>query len=157
MKSVVYIFLVFLSINAWAIIVQSCCSVSDNKSTNRYNDEYLELFGKIIQSDQCRFELEVKRLKQRTDEYLPNSEDFRVEILNADGKVVFNSGFGMNFFQAIQKVKPNKIDDTHKYEYSWNYLDNFGKKVKSGNYKALLIIPSQPTKYSIMINFEVEF
>ncbi|MCK5741808.1 MAG: hypothetical protein KAH48_06285, partial [Chlorobi bacterium] len=55
---------------------------------------------------EVEFVLSVKRAHQKENEYLPSSEDLRIEVKTQSGKTIWSSNYGMNFLQVISEVKP---------------------------------------------------
>jgi len=124
--------------------------IQDNAS-----EEPLELVPSVaMQNDSTAvFSLTATRLANVINEYIPTSEEFRVEILSGKGNLVWSSNFGMNYLQVILQVKPEKIGETHKYSLEWNGQTNKGVPAPPGNYTANLIIPARPKHYSSTIQF----
>lgn len=136
--------------------LQNCCSNKISYKIKNKENNFMELRAELKLKDFAEFELLAKRIKLKSGEYLPNSEDFRVEIYDEYSNLIFNSNYKQNYFMAISKVKPEEIGDSYKYSYKWDYKDNFGKKIKKGEYIAKLLIPSEPENYSVFINFRIE-
>jgi hypothetical protein len=135
------------------------CTVFDDKTKNRRNEsEYLEIEGRFEQTDNDtgNFFLKATRLKFKPDEYLPNSESFRVEVMTSDFGKLWQSNFKQNYFQVISEVKPKNVGETYEFKLVWNMKNNEGKKVTKGNYKARLIIPSTPENYFTTIDFNIK-
>lgn len=126
-----------------------------DKIQNKTSEAPLELIPSVsMQSDSTAvFSITATRLTNVVNEYIPSSEEFRVEILTAKGNLVWSSNFGMNYLQVILPVKPEKIGDTYKYSLEWNGQTNKGVPATPGNYTANLIIPARPNQYSSTIQF----
>jgi hypothetical protein len=139
------------------IFLQNCCTGNISSKSNKISDEFMELSAELTINTNANFELTARRIQIKDDEYLPNSEDFRVEIYDNSGNLIFNSNYQKNYFMAIMKVKPEQSGDVYIYKYSWDYTNNFGKKVPKGEYSAKLIIPAEPKNYSVNLNFQVDY
>ncbi len=111
---------------------------------------------KINENGYIEFSLKAKRLKSAGEEYIPNSESFRVIVMDMKGRLVFSSNYMMNYLQVIGKVRPYEIGETYNYYFVWNMKDNYQKSIPKGRYKAILTIPAVPKHYSKEINFELE-
>lgn len=150
----IYFLLIFLSVFALC----KCSSANTDCKSTKKSDEFMELTGSVkkIENDFIKFSMTAKRLKVKDGEYLPNSENFRVVVFDADNTVIFNSDYEKNFFQAIMDVEPKLTGDEKEYEYIWNVKNNFSKKVPPGNYTAILSIPSLPDSYFLTVNFGIE-
>lgn len=93
------------------------------------------------------FSIQAKRNYINEKEYLPNSEELRIEILNNSGKPVYSSNFNKNYFQVIKQVLPNEIGAIHTYNLNWSGKDTYNKKLPAGDYTVKLIIPAVPAPY----------
>jgi|GEM_PF-4298038 len=94
--------------------------------------------------------------KKFADEYIPNSEIIRIEVLNDKNKTVFNSQEGKAFMQIIMSVEPQNLGDYYIYQYSWDYRNNNGSRVPSGEYTVKMMIPAVPKPYITEIKIPVE-
>ena len=126
-----------------------------DKNENKPSEEPLELVPSVAMENDSTavFSLTATRLAKVINEYIPTSEEFRVEVLSGKGNLVWSSNFGMNYLQVILQVKPEKIGETHKYTLEWNGQTNKGMPATPGNYTANLIIPARPNHYSSTIQF----
>ncbi|MBE2188754.1 MAG: hypothetical protein IAE98_04730 [Candidatus Kapabacteria bacterium] len=151
MKSIVYLTFVI----AFSLAMNSC---SSSNYAGNSAAEPLTLLPSVKEqkSDYITFAVKVVRNRIVEGEYLPSSEDLRIQISDSNGKLIWNSNHNMNFMMAIGDVKPIKIGDTHEYTLEWNKSDNDGKKMPSGIYNARLIIPAQPNNYSTSLAFKLE-
>lgn len=125
-----------------------------NAITKSENLELTPSYSTIANGN-IEFMLQAKRIKI-ADEYLPNSESFRVEIFNLGGKMLFSSDYQMNYLQVIGEVEPKNIGEIHTYKYTWNRTDNNKQKIPTGKYRAILCIPAKPNHYTSTINFEIK-
>ena len=134
-------------------IFLSCSSVDTKKNQS---EEAMELVPSISLMDDggAEFSLIATRFADVPNEYLPNSEDFRVEIFSAKGNLIWNSNFGMNYLQVIMNVKPEKVGENYKYSIEWNGQTNSGSRAAAGNYTANLTIPAKPKHYTSTIQFQ---
>jgi len=126
-----------------------------DKIQNKPSEQPLELIPSVaMQNDSTAlFTVTATRLANVINEYIPTSEEFRVEILSGKGNLIWSSNFGMNYLQVILQVRPEKIGDTYKYSLEWNGQTNKGVPATPGNYTANLIIPARPNQYSSTIQF----
>lgn len=137
----------------FAVANISCSSFKEY--SNESENAFMKLNGKITLDSLAKFELKVQRIKSADGEYLPNSEDFRVEIYDNELNLIFSSNFEQNYMMAIGKVEPVEVGETKSYAFEWNYLSNFSKQVSKGKYLAKLIIPAEPENYFVDIDFEI--
>ncbi len=98
------------------------------------------------------FGLFAYRIKQ-VEEYLPSSEEFRIEIATRKGKTVFNSNKGKAFLAVITEIKPKQVGSMYEYSYPWFGKSDSGHKMLKGDYSARLFIPGVPKSYGDIINF----
>jgi len=147
----------YFYLSLFILLFFSACSTTDTEKTNSNFPEIMELTGKFdtIEDGFAKFTLTARRIKAVDDEYLPSSENFRVEIFSEKGQMVWNSSKGQNFFMVISDLEPKKEGDSKTYEIIWNFNNNDNKKVKLGKYFAYLIIPSKPENYKCRIEFEI--
>lgn len=138
-----------------AALFYSCKSSNINNKYTKKNYEYMSLEGyyESVDENNIIFFLKAERNKINEGEYLPNSENIRLEIFDSEKRLIYNSAHNMNFLQVISEVLPMEEGKHHDYEISWNYLTNDGKKITPGNYTAKLTIPAVPNNYSIEIDF----
>jgi hypothetical protein len=147
----IYLTLIFVGMT-----IISCKSVNDDCSTES-EDNYMKLKAtyKKVDENSVKFMLKAERLQQKADEYLPNSENFRVEIYDNENSLIYNSDFEKNYLMVIGDVQPKEVGQTQEYEYTWDKKNNYKKAVPNGKYSAKLIIPAAPEIYSITIDFEM--
>lgn len=93
------------------------------------------------------FALLAKRNRGSSIDYFPSSERLRVEIVAADGTVVFSSNHGMNFLQEVQPVEPLQREHLHRYVYTWGGLGNDGRPVRPGTYTVRMKLVVKPEPY----------
>jgi len=147
---------IYIMIIIVGMTIISCKSVKDDCSTESENNFMkLKATFKKIDDNSVKFMLKAERLQQKTDEYLPNSENFRVEIYDNNNSLIFNSDFEQNYLMVIGDVEPKEIGQTTEYEYIWDKRNNYKKAVPKGKYRAKLIIPAAPEIYSITFDFEI--
>jgi hypothetical protein len=138
------------------LLIVSCKSVDNNKSKELAFPEtdspisLVPIF--LIENDMLVFRLAAKRNEIVEREYFPTSENLRIILKNEKGKVIYQSNKGMNYFQAIEDVKPIEINDTYIYELKTKKPDNFNK----GKYKIYYMLPSKPFPYQTMLEYEKE-
>jgi hypothetical protein len=164
------LFVVFLSL----ILISISCSNSkkasndkdssiDKNSANKTGQEDIESKQEDLllmpavesQSDSSiTFILNAQRIKFVVDEYLPNSEDFRVEIYSQKGKLVWSSNYEKNYLMVIGTVLPKQAGEIYTYKISWKGMDNNNKPAEPGNYYAQLTIPCLPNPYISKIFFK---
>jgi len=96
-----------------------------------------------------------KRLEITSKEYLPNSEDFRTEVLTKKNSVQWSSNYKKDYLMSIQKVKPIKIGDYFIYTMNWDKRKNQGGSVSPGSYNLRLTIPSFPDYYTVIMDFPI--
>jgi hypothetical protein len=130
------------------------CGKTGQKPDNMIRVSGLELSPYIesMSDEKVVFAMKVKRLYVE-EAYLPTSEEFRVEIGDASGNIIWSSAFGKNFLQILTPLKPENIDGVQTFSLEWNGKNNSGKDVPAGNYKAFLILPSKPKPYTASIDF----
>lgn len=104
----------------------------------------LEPIIKIENDSNVVFTVKARRNYINEKEYLPNSEEIRVEILNQSGKPVYSSNFNKNYFQVVKQVLPVEIGAVHSYTYNWSGKDSYNKKLPAGDYTVRLVIPALP-------------
>lgn len=99
-----------------------------------------------------RFGISAQRRTVVSGEYLPSSEDLRVEVLH-ENKVIWKSNKGMAFLTVIQPVRPENIGESSTYALEWDLIDELGSRLQAGTYTARLMIPSRPAPYLIETSF----
>jgi len=139
------------------LILISCTSTKLSVSQSNQPD-IMEMEGLFEQfgSDSSIFILNAKRLRVVDGEYLPSSENFKLNVTNSKFSEVFNSSKNKNFFMVIGDVEPKEVGKSKTYKIAWNMRDNNNKKIEAGIYKAQLIIPAKPQFYICNIDFEIK-
>ncbi|MDA3842996.1 MAG: BsuPI-related putative proteinase inhibitor [Candidatus Kapabacteria bacterium] len=107
-----------------------------------------------LSDGEVEFALSVKRAHLKENEYLPSSEDLRIEVKTQSGKTIWTSTEGKNFLQVISEVKPVEVGDVHVYSMKWDGKSRSGKPFKSGTYIVELTIPAQPDNYTVTMKYE---
>lgn len=140
------------------ITIVSCKSVKNNQKKIIDDSIIMKLEGKlqIVDENFIKFILTATRKKLIENEYMPNSENFRIEIFDDEMNLIFNSDFEHHFLMVISDVKPVKIGETEEYQHLWNMKGNDGKRIKKGKYTANLIIPAMPNVYTTSVEFEIK-
>ena len=147
---------IYLTLIIVGMTIISCKSVKDDCSIESENNFMkLKVYYKKVDDNYIKFILKAERLQLKENEYLPNSENFRVEIYDNESSLIFNSDFEKNYLMVIGDVQPKEIGQTTDYEYTWDKKNNYKKAIPKGKYRAKLIIPAAPEIYSISIDFEV--
>jgi hypothetical protein len=118
----------------------------------------LDLIPIELKAGNNKYILGLAALRKNTvdDEYIPDSEEFRAEIFSYKGKLLWSSNFNMNYMQQITDVRPAETGKAYLYTAVWNGKSNNKKKIRSGDYKIKLLIPSKPKPYYIMKDFMPE-
>lgn len=111
-------------------------------------------FIKNITDSSVVFGVEATRQADVEGEYLPSSEEFRIEIISQKGRLEWSSNYNKNFMQVISEVKPLKAGETHAYSIEWNGERNGGGKLAPGLYTIRAIIPARPKAYVTIFKFE---
>lgn len=93
------------------------------------------------------FALLARRNRGASIDYFPSSERLRVEVISADGRMIFSSNHGMQYLQEIQPVQPLKREELHRYTFTWVGKDNNGGTVPAGTYTVNLILVTKPEVY----------
>lgn len=119
--------------------------------------DVLDLYPIIKRNDNKSIDFGIFTVRNKlVDEYIPNSETLRIEIINNRGKAIWNSGYGGNFMQVIYPVYPENIGDNYTYSSTWRFNKNNGNKVVPGKYTVNLIIPALPKPYFSTITFNLK-
>ena len=112
------------------------------------SEKILKLIPLVLAKDETKIEFGILAYRYNlTDEYIPNSEIFRLDVRNMKGKLIFNSQEGGNFMQVIYPVYPENIGEFFVYSYSWNLKDNDGADILDGDYSINMMIPALPKPY----------
>lgn len=118
----------------------------------------LELFPiyEKIDGDNYFFGLAVKRLQIPEKEFLPNSENFRIDISSLKGITLFSTNYNANYAQVIGKVLPAETGKCFLYSYIWNGKNNSSIRMPLGDYQIRYTIPAKPTPYFISFPYRGE-
>lgn len=117
----------------------------------------LVVYPLIENIDEKSIDLGVFAIRKRiVEEYIPNSETFRIEVLNSKNKPVYNSQEGKAFMQVIMPVEPLELGDFYIYRYSWDYRNSNGNRLPTGEYVIKMMIPANPKPYITEIKIPVE-
>jgi len=128
-----------------------------NKILYSETEPALALYPIIENIDEKIIDLGVFAVRKRlVEEYIPNSETIRIEVLNSKNKPVYNSQEGKAFMQLIMPVEPQNLGDSYIYQYSWDYRNNNGSRVPTGEYTIKMMIPAKPKPYITEIQIPVE-
>jgi hypothetical protein len=112
------------------------------------SEKILKLIPLVLAKDERKIDFGILAYRYNiTDEYIPNSEIFRLEVRNMKGKPIYNSQEGGNFMQVIYPVYPENIGEFFLYSYSWNLKDNDGEDIVDGDYSINMMIPALPKPY----------
>lgn len=116
----------------------------------------LKLIPIVISQEVNKIELGVfaYRYTKPDEEYIPNSELMRMEVINLKDKPIYNSQNGANFMQVIAPVYPENIGDMYIYSQSWDFKDNEGSTLIPGKYTISLTIPALPRPYRTELIYE---
>lgn len=119
-------------------------------------EESLKLESQIqVENDSTvLFKVLARRLFLVDNEYIPNSETIRLEILSETGKIVYSSNKNSNYFQVIKRVLPEEIGNVYVYKIYWNGKDNDLKELAMGQYDVRLTIPAKPKPYITQTKLE---
>ncbi len=157
-----------------AILLISCCSTQKNTKENNSADSkekkdtlmknesnpYLKLEPgyEILDESRIKFTLKATRLAVREEEYIPNSQTFRVIVNSLKGKTVWDSGGDKNFMQMVMPVLPEAVDETYTYEIIWDRWDQTSiEPPPKAEYTVTMIIPAKPREYSSTISISINF
>lgn len=116
----------------------------------------MDLRGYVLTSydSAAAFVLEAERLRSVEDEFLPTSENFRVEVIDESGKTVWSTNYRVNFMQVIGEVEPTEPGATKVYTVWWNGKKNEGEFADPGTYTARMTIPAAPEPYILETKFD---
>lgn len=142
-------------------LLNSCCNC-ENKNQSKYlenitqpEEQALRLKPFVKKTDSVTvFGLVAERKRDVEDEYLPTSENFRVEIMTPNGKTFWNSSHDKAFLQVIGEVEPVQKGDTEEYTMPWNGQTNAGKTLPEGEYNLRMTIPAKPNPYFVESKFQ---
>lgn len=148
----------YISLTIFSIIILACSSAKDSGKPGKIESigsDALEISPTILfhSKDSIEFKVEVKRLEEVEGEYLPDSEELRIEIWNENGMLAWKSSEGMNYMQVITNVKPEQVGGIHWYNFMWNGITNRGKRLLPAEYDIYFIIPAKPKPYITKMKF----
>lgn len=111
------------------------------------NMEFLKLIPVIEETDNSTLTFKMLCIRQAPHQgaYLPSSENFRIEIINAKDGKRWNSSEGMMFMQAIGEIKPTLVgtEEVLSLEYKINQ-----KEFRlNGQNTVNFMIPAKPHLY----------
>ncbi len=129
------------------------CTKEFERELSRNEAMYLTPKVKYPDDGTVVFILEAERVKKVEDEYMPSSEDFRVEIMSDKAKVLWSSNYNKNYMMVVGDVLPKEVGETHFYEMKFTGEKNSGNELQPGKYTAFLVIPSKPNHYVRQIEF----
>lgn len=128
-----------------------------NEVVYQETEPALVLYPIIKKMDENSIDLGVFAVRKRVlDEYIPNSETIRIEVLNSKNKPVYSSQEGKAFMQLIMPVEPQTLGDYFLYEYTWDYSNNDGIRLPSGEYIIKIKIPAHPKPYITELKIPIE-
>ena len=109
-----------------------------------------------LEPDNYFFGLAARRLNSVKEEYLPSSEDYRIDVYSRKGIEIFNTNFKKDYSLAIGHVQPEEPGKLFLYSYFWNIKNNNITKVTPGDYILKMSLPAKPSPYFISLDFKVE-
>ena len=125
----------------------------DPKLIEQIDAMYLLPFAEENEDGTVTFYMESRRNWKPANEYIPDSEHFRVQIFTKKGNLVWSSSEGKNFMQVIGYVKPEIAGEMHVYKQVWDGKDNSDIPVPKGEYKVVMTIPAKPIEYSTTMDY----
>ncbi len=142
------------------VLLDSCCNCGKNNQSKylenitQPKEQAIKLEPFVQETDSVLiFGMNAERKHDVDDEYLPTSENFRVEIMAPNGKTFWNSSHDKAFLQVISEVEPVQKGDTERYTMPWNGKTNAGKTLPEGEYKLRMTIPAKPNPYFVESKF----
>jgi hypothetical protein len=85
------------------------------------------------------------------DEYLPSSEQFRIDIQNDRGETIWSSNHGMGYATAIGKVEPDVVGEESVFSIYWDGRSSLTHTTLSpGRYRVVAQIPAKPQPYMLI-------
>lgn len=114
--------------------------------------EFLKLYPGIkeIGDDNLKIDLFAIRVVPHSGEYLPSSEQFRVELYNYNTGKTINSSEGRNFLQVLTEVEPRIVGE---YKIFSTQIEFPKKPSILERYLIKNIIPAKPNNYTVEINY----
>jgi hypothetical protein len=128
--------------------IEDCCDTPTDRAL------VLKPYLEAVSDSSVTFVIEATRQAKIEGEYLPNSEDIRIQLESEKGKVVWISDYGKNFMQVISDVLPAEPGKVHKYKVFWNGQRNGGGFLEPGLYTVRAVIPAKPLPYFVTFKFE---
>ncbi len=119
------------------------------------NPEILSLFPVILNENDKSIEFAVLAVRNKIkEEFIPSSEELRLEVLNFKGRQIYSSQTGINFLQIILPVFPENIGNYYLYKQTWDFKTDENNLVVPGKYTINLMIPALPTPYKVNLTLE---
>jgi hypothetical protein len=107
-----------------------------------------------VRKEGATFTLHVQRISAApAEEYLPSAEQYRFEVLDASGTLVWSSSAGKAFAQMVGRVEPADVGAVVDHVATWNGTDARRKAAPPGTYTAVGIIPAKPNPYVVRKEF----
>lgn len=146
------------------VILNSCCNCGSAQkhggklSVDSVITESMALYPsvEVLSDSAVSFKLRMVRLKPLENEYLPTSEDYRVEVFSEKTTLIWSSNYSSNFLQVVSDVEPLKTGESKTHEIIWKCVNNSGKKVPPDNYIVKMTVPAKPNPYKATIKFRLE-
>lgn len=138
-------------------ILFSCSSTKKEKEKPLTTSERaLELKAEFSKSSNGRYIFTVlaKRLRSDSLERFPSSEHIRLFIYDKNGTNVWRTDNKIAYSSQITYPEPDTIGKTHKYFIDWDGNDNNNNILKTGRYRADLMLPIMPKPYIVSIEFD---
>ena len=132
--------------------LQQIASNAESKAPQRA----VTLYPSVSYTADSTFDFTVTSKRNFVDEkeYIPNSEEMRLEILNSRGERIYSSNTNISYFQVIKHILPEEIGRTFNYHMFWVKRYDNGDPAPRGKYTARLTIPSRPMPYIVNLDFE---
>ncbi|MDB5035051.1 MAG: Intracellular proteinase inhibitor [Chlorobi bacterium] len=95
------------------------------------------------------FVLTVRRTAAAPEgEYRPNGEQYRIEIMDDGGEVIWSSSRGLMFSQMVGEIAPKKVGEEITYRAIWSGLDyRTHERAAPGRYRIIATLPAKPAPY----------
>jgi len=101
------------------------------------------------------FVVEATRLRLDSFEVFRSNEHIQLTIADTNGKVKWRS-YGKYAAAAFGgKPLPDSVGQTHKYIIDWYGNDDSNNILKTGKYKAKVVLPCRPVPY--IIDFDLDW
>lgn len=129
--------------------------IFSKKLTIDKNFEPMSLYPVILNQQNNKIDVGIFAIRnQIIEEFIPSSEELRLEVLNFKGKKIYSSQTGINFLQIILPVYPENIGNYYLYKQEWNFKTNDEENLPSGRYTLNLMIPALPNPYQVNLFME---